>query len=347
MNRKTVMIAIAVVVALLVGVAGYLLYQGISRFGEAEEALNNAKLQLRRLYGVDPFPSDANIAIERKNESLLRDWTAELLRNLGAGQVEPVRSTPSQFARLLGQTRGELMAAAVEHEVQLPDPETFGFGFARYFEEGSALPDPEAVPRLGQQLSIITAVCRMLFEAGVDRLESVERQAFEGETSAGPDVNVSVRGGGRSVSSRASLIRRASSRGPGQQALAASPDAGRLTEGDLFATLRFKIEMVLKADALLRFLNRLASDDMFVVVTDMHLSKPVEDVLDMTGTAGISEAAARTSVAGILASPVASSEPGDVTEIPPRIQRLVSGPDIEVPMRVVIAFDVYRFQESN
>ena len=108
-----------------------------------------------------------------------------------------------------------------------------------------------------------------------------------------------------------------------------SPNAGVLGDKDLYARMRFGVSFEARQDALLTIMNALAAHDMFAVVSLLKIEKSGDDV-NVPAKVG-------DKAGGMLGA--------DLSEHPPRSQRLMSGDMLEKPMRVTMEIDVYRFTE--
>jgi hypothetical protein len=346
MGQRNLLFAIGGALALaLLGVAAYLLYGGISQFARTETSLQKAKQELELHYNRDPFPSPSNVSMEQRNVEEQDDWFRGLMTLLRRGQIESQEKSPSIFVGVLGEKTGKLLKAGKGRI-----PEGFAFGFGRYFAKGRELPElpaPGDVPRLTEQLLIVESLCKALFAEQAVRLEAIVRQEFEGGPpgggAGGGDASAGAGGGGLSP------IRPAG--GDGVAAPAPAPDAasaGVLAENALFGRYHFVLDLTARESAVLEVLNRLASMDLFVVVTGVWMQRQGEDVrpppvaapVAAPGAGGAEEgadggAAATGAVARASAAGVGLY----------KRDRLVSGPQIEGPLAVRLELDVYKFRE--
>jgi hypothetical protein len=240
---------------------------------------------------------------------------------LREGQIEPIQKTPAQFLRMFSQTRDELKAVAAKTKTSLADD--FQIGFERY--SAGSLPAPPDVPRLAQQLVVADQICRIIFESGATELSKLQREEFEAAGAAAP---AAAPAGGRVSRRRRGGPVAAVSSGVGRS-WSVSPRAGVLGDKDLYARMRFGVSFEARQDALLRIMNALAAHDMFAVVSLLEIEKTADDV---TPPATADEKAGDALGA-------------ELSEHPPRSQRLMSGDMLEEPMRVTMEIDVYRFAE--
>jgi hypothetical protein len=157
----------------------------------------------------------------------------------------------------------------------------------------------------------------------VRAIESVGRVVFEEGAAAVQDADATVQG-------RSRRTRRPVRAAPAP----AAAQAGR--DDALYSKQRFVLEFQSGEAALCNILNRLASDPMFAVVTGLKLEKKADDVA--VSSLAVDGGAQRA------AAPDADAPAG--TETPPRRDRVVSGPERDVPLSVRIELDVYRFREE-
>ena len=186
-------------------------------------------------------------------------------------------------------------------------PTDFNFGFDSYFDEGGSLPSPDHVPRLMQQLIIIQNLCQVMCQAGISDVGRLQRDEFEGSVSSH----------GRQ----------------GAATAARAQNAGIIGEDDLFAKFHFILEFRAREQALINVLNRLAAHKLFIVVTNVNIQKAGPDV--------------KEPAVAVKDDDEEGSADADAEEIPPVLQRTVSGLPLETPMRVTLELDVYRFLEKE
>lgn len=332
LSRKNIVLSIGgAVLALIVAASAILLYRGIRQFGEAERQLKRAEVALKKLYAKDPFPSEENIRRERENVDVLRQWYKSLIDELAQGQVPEVQKSPTAFMNLLSERNNRLLVLARKNGVGLP--ENFSFGFARYAAEGN-LPPPPEVPRLTQQLIMIENIGTILIEAGVKRIEQVRRDEFEQRAAS----RTARPGGPGGPGGAPRPLGRPGMGAPGGGVApmgVAGADMSR-EDTELYTRQHFTWEFAATEKALHTVLNELATHPMFIVVTSLDLTKPRPDVREAAAvTAG--ESVGRLDAEGN----VVASESDAYTS---RRQRLVSGPQLEVPMTVQMAMDVYLFK---
>ena len=320
--RKIVLAAGAAWLVLL-AVAGFFLYRGISRFQTSESELNAARGELDNLYARNPFPSPPNVVQETTNLVLLKQQFNAFLTGLGQGQPDMVKQTPAAFMGSFWQTQKELLRQAKASAVVVPGD--FKFGFAAY---GSGeLPVADDVPGLTLQLSIVTNLCAMLYDSRINELIRVEREPFDAAS-------------GRGAGSAAGVSRRGPPPPPGPVAPGAgNVNIGVVPAGALYTGLHFTLEFRATEDAVVAALNRLARSPLFVVVTDLQLSSGDAGVVHTVKPASREAAAAPEDRS-------AKTKPRTQTETQSaKGDRIVSGQ--EKPMSVKLELDVYRFGKGT
>lgn len=308
--KNTVLLVGGIVGAILVGLAGYVLYGGISQFSETEERLQASRTTLETYYAQNPFPSYDNIGREKRNIDEITRWYTNLNARLKEGQIDPVKRTPGQFVTALDERRKHLRKLANASGVVLPAPEEdYAFGFDR-----NAWPQPEHVDVLSQHLAIIENLCTILIRSKVLEIVAVRREALDP-----PPVVLS------------GLL-------PNPALAAAKRAAPQQT---LFKKMHFGASIRAKEGQLIEILNQLASSRMFIAVTSVETEKERPDVLPgpqvkVEGTAveGVDERKLSEDKKAVL----------DGLKSKSHEERLRSGPDnMEAPMRISLEMDVYRF----
>ncbi|MDA1044163.1 MAG: Amuc_1100 family pilus-like protein [Verrucomicrobia bacterium] len=314
-NRTQLIFLIgASVSGLLIAGSATLLAMSYSKLGKIEKQISTKIQTLTYLHAGNPFPSRENVDLELRNGEELQAWCESLLQNAREGQLDLDMRTPSKFMQLLVETRKGLQAAAGAGVL----PQGFTFGFERYLSEGegSVLPRPDHVSRLAQQLAIIERVSKILFEEGITRLISVKRQVFEGSRR--------------------------------EHALSGITDSvGEIKPGDMYGKLRFDFEFDAPESAMMGIMNRVASNQLFMSVGLIDYNKRSPDVFESLipepGRTSVDPAAPPLTFGGEDDSSVEVDSQGRL--FPSRYQRVVSGPDLEVPMVIRMELNVFRFAE--
>lgn len=307
--------------------AAFLLYQSVSRFNVSQTELKNKSSELSAFYQEDPFPSHDNVKIEGTNAVMLTQWFDALMVRLSSANISSRDRSPSLFKSVFGSTRSALKRRAVESGSSLP--EDFAFGFSAY--AGVDSPNPDNVPRLMEQLKIMSTLCEILYKNGVKSLTSIKRDEFETSRSDSSS-DAATASSRRSSSRRRSRPQDATAPASGNGR--AVSKAGLIGEGDLYGKYHFVIEFSALSESLFGILNDLASCKMFSVVTSLKVTKAIPDLVPPVVEAPPDkEPSTRPQAAG---RPEKKSR-----------QRRVCGPEMELPATVRIEVDVYKFKEES
>lgn len=312
--------------------AGFVLYRGISRFGQAHEALDTAKTRLEGFYREPVFPSSDNVRRENTNTVKLAGWFDELAAELRKGNVVSDERSPSTFKSVyLEKTLARLLQEAQAAGTELPA--NFGFGFGQYAGTPT-LPSPEDVPRLMEQLVLVNRISRILFANRVKALGSVERAAFE-VPALSPATSAVAPPAPAGPSSRRQRPQPAAA----PPLAASAKQSGVVTEGALFGKHRFVIEFSAKESAVIGVLNALVASPTFTVVKVVRLNKGIPVLMPVTVDAA---AAGTVPIPGFDApSPTVAS----VLKLGPAYP--VCGLEMEIPMQVRLEVDVYKFKGAS
>ncbi len=308
--------------------AAFLLYQSVARFNVSQAELKSKSSELSAFYQEDPFPSRDNVKVEGTNAVMLTQWFDALMVRLSSSNISSQDRSPSLFKSVFGSTRSALKRRAVESGSVLP--EDFAFGFSAY--AGVDSPNPDNVPRLMEQLKIMSTLCEILYKNGVKSLTSIQRDEFE-----------SSRADSSSSAARAASGRRSSSRRRSRSPAAPAPASGKghavskaglIGEGALYGKYHFVVEFTCLSESLFGILNDLASCKMFSVVTSLKVTKAIPDLVPP---------AIEVPAENESSTPLpAAGRPEKKAR-----QRRVCGPEMELPANVRIEIDVYKFKEES
>ncbi len=334
-KAQIITLSLCAVGAIALLTAGYVLFRGISRFGQAREALNAAQARLEGFYQEPVFPSVDNVRRENTNTLALASWFEALSSELRKGNVVSTERSPSAFKTVhLEKTLEQLLREAQAAGTELPL--NFGFGFELYAGTES-LPRPDDVPRLMEQLELVKRICRILFDNRVKALSSVGRAMFENQVPTVAPAATAV------VPVPDPAPGRRSARRSGAQPPAAEPSPstasqpGMVPEGALFGKYRFVIEFSAKESALIGVLNALAASPSFTMVKIMRLTKSVPVLIPVQ----VASAATGPADTGLGAVPAAAG----AVRLGPSYP--VSGLEMEIPMQVRMELDVYKFKGDS
>jgi len=234
------------VILVVLGIAGYMIYGEVSTSTRFRTARNKAKDDLKNIYAKsNPFPSKANLDIEKENaENIKTNW-ASILETV---QRVSFPTNETSFNSRCEQLINDLRAADPWHQGERVVTADFGFGFDKY-KDGTQ-PTEKDRARLIEQTYIIEALVLEVYASGVRRLNKVEREVFEG------------------VDSRSSAPVRLPA-GVVDVTAANSP----------VSVSREIVKFDVEADeaSLIELLNRLAAMDLFTVVTRVEVTKAKPD----------------------------------------------------------------------
>ncbi len=314
--------------------AGYFLFKNVSRVNAANKSLENAKRQLSAVYSEPVFPSAENVKRERENTDHLLAWFDGLAGELGRAKATLKEGTPAHFITILGKLRNGLQQAAKTAGTELPPQ--FAFGFELYAGTGK-LPSPGDVPRLTEQLELVARMCKILFDNRVKTIRLIERMVFEegAAASAGTGAAPAADGLSRRQAAGQAVVSAVAAAVPAadvRQAGIVPPDA-------LYGKYRFVLEFNARESALVGILNALTASPSFTVVKVMRLSNDVPVLMPSQPVAP----------AGAAAAPLLGFEEEAPAVPDPAAARLgpnypVCGLDMEVPMRVRLELDVFKFK---
>jgi len=313
---KIIIIVGCLLLLAALGVSIWLTLRSKAEHATAASGFKLAQKSLAKFYRMKPFPSPDNVEGTRVNiGSIETNGSLRLSRELRAAQLDPVGMSPSKFKELLLNTTRKLEIAAEKHNVTMAG--RFLFGFDAYGAD--ALPVPDAVPRLAQQLLVVQAIVNILFESEIQSLGSVEREIFES-------------GKQKSRPSKKRHPRRARPGAPVPEAPAVNTEAPAVNTDDLYSRQSFVFQFSTRENALTDVMNRLAACDMFVRVRDIDIQAKQDAVRSAITATGLEEEID-------LNAPVA---PG----LASRDARVVSGREL-TPLAVRIVIDYYEFKSDG
>lgn len=340
----------------LIGVA-IGLGRSVIKYRESDRAYRRYRSKLSALYKSDVFPSKDNMAIERENREQLEGWFESLITQLAKDNVSRDDRSPSQFRGRLERAIRALRQQAERVRVRLPESVAdFAFGFELYAGTGR-LPNPDDVPRLTEQLIIITRLNKLLFESEVSAIRSMQRDVFEASADLGTEEDAApIRGRGRPTPRRSDKNAEKSMR----------KNPGVIEAGDMYSTYRFVLNFDAREEAFAQLLNKLAADPMFTLVRSVKVHKDVPEMVVVPtavepGSSDSPSSAARgtrtsgqnTDVSflfgGSAGGAATSSEavPSGTPQKELGPSHPVSGIEMEIPLQVRMEIDVYKFRRSD
>jgi hypothetical protein len=155
----------------LLGLGGFYFYSNYDENKSLESKIDEAKADLKRLYGLSPFPSRTNIDLAKAEIQRLKGALAETKKGFSPLPYERVKGPA--FKSLLDLTIDELQRKAAQAGVGLPLSNGYAFTFAEQqkrlqFSEGS-------FPTISEQLAEIKAISSILFSAKINKLTGLRR----------------------------------------------------------------------------------------------------------------------------------------------------------------------------
>ena len=336
MNRNQTILAAAGGVSgvVLLGI-GWLTFSSWQAAADAEAKMNRSKSSLSRIYKESVTPSEANVSVVESNRDRARDWVGSLSRGVFRDGL-PLDKDVSRgdFQRVCRETVEALVADAPFNPAEEPVADaTTSFGFD-YYLAGNLPQRDEYVPRLVRQLKLADRIVRLLYDAGIHRLDAVARETFDLAGGSFPTGDtVSSAGGGRA--GRRGRGGRAGGGAAGPAKIASSvsvaPPKFAADESVPMTCERLGFLFSARQEGLIAALNAIDSMRPFAMVSSLAFSKSGDDVLVPQQPDPAAEAAAAEALAaaGIMEKPA------------PRTARLVSGPLFETPVLVALYVDVF------
>lgn len=327
MNRKHMPLLVGGLVVLLLAIAlFYLLFSAKGRYSDGFSGLAAIQNQLERLTNRTVFPSESNVQAMGKQMQIYQEYLGGLKSSMTKGQLAAEPVTRDRFRQLMEETLRQLMNDARAKSVAVPAD--FAFGFQRYAEGN--LPAEEEMGRLVDQLRSVSALCEILYDAGIGELVSVERTVFEKDAQVAP---VEEEFGRRSMRNR-----------PDAEVAAPSVELAADPSG-LFTKEHYVLSYKAQDAANWKVLDRMAQGAPFVVATMVDITNPARPAVTPPAPKAEDKAAAPKPVAaGTWTAPgTAAAGAKAEPEILPRELRVVAGQELP---SVRLEVDLYRFAET-
>jgi len=174
MSEKRTIPLFLIVVLLLAGGLGFMVFRASSDYREALAGFQRASVAVDRLKAAPLFPSAANVAARGEALELYRDKVDDLHASLAAmqPQIDP-GIDPVGFQASLEAKVEEIKALAEQEGMVVP--EGYAFDLERYLR---SLPSDAAAPSLELQLRSLEVISRLLLESGVEQLDRLEREVL-------------------------------------------------------------------------------------------------------------------------------------------------------------------------
>jgi hypothetical protein len=172
--KKNLMLVLGGLVGLiLLGGSGFFLFSEYSREASVNTELEAKRAEWDRLNNLAPFPDEKNIAAAKEEAVRLEKLSTELKGHIQPVAIPAVHDTLS-LRVLVETTISELKKEAEASGVNLPDK--FAFTFQKLREMPQI--DSNSIPRLAEQVSQVSTICRILFRSKVHSLDTLRRPAI-------------------------------------------------------------------------------------------------------------------------------------------------------------------------
>lgn len=328
--------------AVAVWIAGYFAYDAVNVSSEADQKLeeaNQLKNSIEKYYSGDVFPSKENIQRVKDEYVVINALRASVTNKLGSLDMREVAIDQSRFIDVLRDTAERWKAKAPVVEGEKCVSSDFAFGFEKYIG-GNTLPDEANIPRLVQQLRITDVLVEELFNAKIAKLNSIVREGFDGAAPQVKNEDEEEQAGGRRNRRNRRKLQQEESK----------PKTGaavKSIEHPLFTAQHFTIAFSSRQVALIDVLNRFAKAKVFVVVTDVTVNKGgISDVRIPSEPKKKDEGSSKGRRGKGAAEEEKTAEDSEFSELPAG-SRLMSGPDLDPLLDVVLELDVYNFAEGK
>jgi hypothetical protein len=183
-KRNLLFVISGLVAVVLLGVAGFFIYQSWTRNSEASDKLNEVYNTLQTLAQSPLQPGNDridNIKLAKDQEQQLREWITN-----AAASFHPISPIPQgqvtskTYATALGSTIYELQQEAKNSSVGLPSQYYFSFQV-----QSTKLTISSGLEPLAQQLGEVKAIAEILFAARVNALDAIQRPRVSDDDVAG------------------------------------------------------------------------------------------------------------------------------------------------------------------
>ena len=358
MNRsKIILIVLGAVFLILVGAAGVMTINMSSAAAKARRDRDREFKKLEDVFRDDIFPSATNVAVLKDNVRRLKEARESFARSLAQMNVPMSTNTSASGFMATVQKIVEdkkKNAPVVEGKRSVMQDSKFAFGFERYVGPAARPPQDQEVPRLMQQLVVISTLVDEMYAANVLQIQSIGREVFE----TGGEAVVEESTGEEEPAGRSRGRRRGSrvSSG-GEGGMSSSRALMAPIVSDLYEGQHFVLHFSARQNSLIDLLNRIArlrftrgnfSKDYFAIVTDVRMRKMGPDVrVPVLPSEKEDEGRRPRRGAANVADVVQDADAAPVlSELPPA-QRLMSGPDVDPPLDVTIELDVLNFEKPK
>jgi hypothetical protein len=184
--KRNLFFFIAGVLALgLIGAGGWYFYTAYSTEGQTAGKINEDYDTLRQLNQENPQPGKPggpidNVAAAKEQQATLRGWIASTSNYF---KPVPHLANLQTFPTELDNSIAQLQREAREDGVILPT----GYYFTFQAQKTMLAIPQNVLPQLAARLAEIKVICGLLFDARINSLESIRREALSNDDTNGPD----------------------------------------------------------------------------------------------------------------------------------------------------------------
>lgn len=189
-KRNLVFVIGSVVALVLLLLSGFYLFSNSQKNNTAKENLEREYREFQRLSNLDPHPGKGsvdNIGRAKDQEKELIEFMATMADRFETIPAIPASSnvTGEAFSAALRQTVDRLTRTAAGSSVILPANYNFSFEAQKRLVKFA----PGSLDRLAVQLGDVKAICDILFEAKVNKLEGLRRERVSRDDATGPQTD--------------------------------------------------------------------------------------------------------------------------------------------------------------
>ncbi|MCB1232008.1 MAG: Amuc_1100 family pilus-like protein [Verrucomicrobiae bacterium] len=194
MKGSTWLAGYIVLALALIGGAGFFFAKGLGAYNEGFTGWDNLSSRIAKLEKEVPYPSEEN---EKEFASTVEQYRKDvdaLYQSLDRYQkpLETNLSDSNFTTQILAGKVDEFKAFAAEKGMEIKNADQFYMAMEAY---QSTFPKPGVVPFLNYQLDAIDHLLRTMAEAGVAKLNFVNREDLPGETEDTGDQPVGIEAG--------------------------------------------------------------------------------------------------------------------------------------------------------
>lgn len=330
--------------AVIVALAAWLFSQ-FTAMNAAKEARDNAESEIHGYYAETPYPSKANRDVRVKDETTSIEVCTAARKLLESALDVPEGESPSQFVTRVADTVHALNARKNEKVLAIFDrvaknksaaapEEQMTYSFGRYVEKGE-LPKDDDVPRLAHQFAIIEHICTTVLDAGALDITEVTREMFDDAKNQEEEKNAKKKRNNRNTKKNE------------KKAETSGVEVPEVLAKDGVTGEAFSISFRANYASVAKVMNALAEGDLFVVVTDLAFTNPMDLRARVSDMVKRRESALKTAARRNRSrdkdkdEEVAPEKAPALFENATPAERLVTDPENAMPLEVVLKFEVY------